>query len=120
MDITNYFSQLFITENKVKLVIFTLVFLLFVFIIRFGTEKFNSNNIEKMYKKGDEYLEMSKYSWKMRIYLFVALAALFPAFLSQDNIAWFNSVLLTVISIFEFDDNRRMYKKAKKTFYDSH
>lgn len=111
-----YFFYIFTGTDRVSIIISTMIIILYVLVIRFGTEKFNAKHLGKKVEK--EYREMAKYSWKMRTYFVVALFGTIVTFMSNDRITWFNSVALVIISIFEFFDNKNLYDESKRIFDD--
>lgn len=109
-----YLYNIFTGTDRINIIISTIIILLYVLVIRFGTEKFNAKHLGKKVEK--EYREMTKYSWKMRTYFVVAFFGTMVTFMSNDRITWFNSVALVVISVFEFADNKNLYNEAKRLY----
>lgn len=109
-----YFYYVFTSTDRKSIIISTILILLYVLAIRFLPEKFNAKHLGKKVEK--EYKEMAKYSWKMRTYAIVALFGIIVTFMSNDRITWFNSVILVVIAIFEFFDNKNLYNESKRIY----
>ena len=109
-----HFYDIFTSTDRKYIIMSTILIILYVLVIRFLSEKFNAKYLGKKVEK--EYREMTKYSWKMRTYAVVAFFGIIVTFMSNDRITWFNSVVLVVIAIFEFVDNKNLYNESKRIY----